>query len=193
VRERFGRLGGLVLAVTDDPQSTNAWATGWSGESALGKQLDRLREEGIAVIHDRRIPGVRANIDHVVIAPSGVFVVDAKNYKGRVRCVDRGGILSRDDRLYVGRRDQTKLVSGLAPQAAAVRTALGQAYADVPVWRALCFVSGDFDLFATSLVVDGAYVVAPRALGKLLRAGGSLDGTPIDAIERTLAVALPVA
>jgi hypothetical protein len=90
VRERFGKLGGLVLAVTDDPQSTSAWAVGSNGESALGKQLDRLRDDGLGVIHDRRIPGSRANIDHVVVAPSGVFVVDAKNYRGRVRCVDRG-------------------------------------------------------------------------------------------------------
>lgn len=28
VKDRFGRLAGLALALTDDPQSTRAWATG---------------------------------------------------------------------------------------------------------------------------------------------------------------------
>jgi hypothetical protein len=193
VRDRYGKLGGVVLALTDDPQTTTAWVAGANGESGLGAQLDRLRDEGIAVIHDRRLPRSRANVDHIVVAPSGVFVVDAKNYRGRVRVVDRGGFFAHDQRLYVGRRDQTKLVAGLAPQAAAVRAALGAEHADVPVWRALCFVSADFDLFACTLVVEGAYVVAPRALGKLLRTEGRLDRASIERIEGRLALALPPA
>jgi hypothetical protein len=104
-----------------------------------------------------------------------------------------GGFFSRDDRLYVGRRDQTRLIAGLEKQVAAVRSALGAEHTEVPVWRALCFVAADFDLFATSLVVDGAYVVAPRALGKLLRVEGTVDRAAIHAIERKLALALPAA
>ena len=64
--------------MSDDPHSTVAWAYGANGERALGNLLDPLRDEGLAVLHDRRIPGSKANIDHVVIAPWGVFVVDAK-------------------------------------------------------------------------------------------------------------------
>jgi hypothetical protein len=193
VRDRFGRLGGLVLAVTDDPQSTRAWAVGSNGESLLGKQLNGLRDDGIAVLHDRRIPGSRANIDHIAISPSGVFVVDAKNYTGRVRLVDRGGFFAHDYRLYVGSRDRTKLVAGLDAQTAAARAALGADGADVPIWRALCFVSAEFDLFASSLVVDGAYVVTPRALGKLLRADGPHGRETIERLERRLALASPPA
>jgi hypothetical protein len=33
-----------------------------------------------------------------------VFVVDVKNYKGKVETRDRGGFFSTDDRLYVGGR-----------------------------------------------------------------------------------------
>ena len=32
------------------------------------------------ILHDRRVPGSPANIDHLVIGPTGVFVVDAKNF-----------------------------------------------------------------------------------------------------------------
>jgi hypothetical protein len=41
--------------------------------------------EGWVVLHDLAWPGrQRANLDHVVVGPGGVFVVDAKNWSGRV-------------------------------------------------------------------------------------------------------------
>jgi hypothetical protein len=42
------------------------------------------------------VPGSKANIDHVVIGPPGVFVIDTKNYRGRLR-------LSHDGLLWHGR------------------------------------------------------------------------------------------
>src|SRR5206468_2692354 len=85
VRMRHNGLGGPLLALSSDPQSTSSWATGARGEQTSGRSLDRLREEGIAVLHDRRIPGSRANIDHVLVSRAGVFVIDTKQYKGRVQ------------------------------------------------------------------------------------------------------------
>ncbi len=126
VRERWGRLSGLYLALTDEPQSTRSWATGSSGERKLGASLDTVNDDAsLIVLHDRRIPGSRTNIDHVVISAAGIFVVDAKRYSGKVRKVDRGGWLSTDFRLYVGERDRTKLIPGLTKQVEAVRKALG--------------------------------------------------------------------
>jgi hypothetical protein len=43
IRSRCGRLSGVALAVSDDPNSTAAWAYGANGERALGKLLDPLR------------------------------------------------------------------------------------------------------------------------------------------------------
>jgi hypothetical protein len=37
IRSRYGRLSGVILALSDDPHSTAAWAYGVSGERALGK------------------------------------------------------------------------------------------------------------------------------------------------------------
>lgn len=80
VRGRYPRLGGLLLALSEDPQSTRAWASGADGERRLGRHLDSASGPLLRVLHDRRVPGSRANIDHVAIAPSGVFVIDAKKY-----------------------------------------------------------------------------------------------------------------
>lgn len=192
IRNDYGKLGGLVLALTDDPHSTKAWAYGARGERMLGALLDPLRSEGMAVLHDRRIPGSRANVDHLVVAAAGVFVIDAKNYKGRVECRDRGGWFSIDDRLYVGGRDRTSLVKGIARQADSVRGALSAEFADVPVTRVICFVDADWSLFARPLRFGDVYVLWPRALTKLVRAEGAL-GKGIGEIERQLALALPAA
>ena len=193
IRSRYGRLSGVVLALSDDPHSTAAWAYGANGERALGKLLDPLREEGLAVLHDRRIPGSKANIDHLVVAPWGVFVVDAKNYKGHVEKRDRGGFFSIDYRLYVGGRDKTALVAGMTKQAQAVRAALGDEDTSVKICKTICFVVADWSLFARPIEMDGVHVLWPRALGNLLRREGSLSRDEIARVEHKLALALPPA
>jgi hypothetical protein len=37
------------------------------------------------VLHDLAVPGSRANLDHLVIGPGGVFVIDSKQYRGRLQ------------------------------------------------------------------------------------------------------------
>lgn len=65
------------------------------------------------VLHDRRIPGSSANIDHIAVAPSGVWVVDSKRYEGKV-AVSKP--LFGNAKLTIAGRDKTKLVDGLAKQ-----------------------------------------------------------------------------
>jgi hypothetical protein len=36
------------------------------------------------VLHDLAVPGSPANIDHLVIGPSGVFVIDSKQWTGSI-------------------------------------------------------------------------------------------------------------
>lgn len=111
IRSRHPKLGGLILALSDDPQTIQAWATGAVGEERLGRRLDAAAGPLVRVLHDRRIPGSRANLDHLVVCPTGVFVVDAKRYQGRPHRVVEGGLFSpRTEKLLVGRRDCTKLV-----------------------------------------------------------------------------------
>jgi hypothetical protein len=72
-------LGRLFIT----PQSIRAWRTGADGESKTADVLGRLGDDWI-VLHDRRIPGSRANIDHITIGPPGVFVIETKDYGGRI-------------------------------------------------------------------------------------------------------------
>lgn len=98
-----GLVSKVVRAVSLEPQSTRAWAIGAAGEEKLAAELDKVA--GLRMLHDRRVPGTQGNIDHIVIAPAGVFVVDAKNNQGRIEIRDRGSFFRTDYRLTVAGRD----------------------------------------------------------------------------------------
>jgi hypothetical protein len=69
-----------------------AWRRGAAGERRTARLLDLLERRGWVVLHDLAVPGSRANIDHLVIGPGGVFVIDSKQYRGRLR-LDTSGRL----------------------------------------------------------------------------------------------------
>ena len=51
---------------------------GLDAEVAVGQELDQLMRQGAVVFHD--LQADKFNIDHVVIAPQGVFCVETKGY-----------------------------------------------------------------------------------------------------------------
>lgn len=174
LREKWGRLGGLAVALSDERQSTKAWAQGAVGEELLGASLDTLASDGMAILHDRRIPGSKANIDHIAITRRGIWVVDAKRYKGRPELKIEGGILRpRVEKLLVGRRDCTKLLDGVLKQVGLVRDLVG----DVPVTGALCFVEADWPLLGGAFATRGIHVLWPKRLAKVLseETAGDID------------------
>ena len=173
LRQKWGRFGGIAVALSDEKQSTKSWATGAVGEQRLGARLDSLVSESIAVLHDRRVPGTKANIDHIAITAAGIWVIDAKRYKGRPELKIEGGILRpRVEKVLVGRRDCTKLVDGVLKQIDFVREVVG----DLPVEGALCFVEADWPLVGGAFTTRGVHVLWPKRLVRLLtEAEGSVD------------------
>jgi hypothetical protein len=61
-----------------------AWQRGAAGERHTARLLDRLSRDGYQVFHDLAMPGSCANVDHLVVGPSGVFVIDSKQWTGQV-------------------------------------------------------------------------------------------------------------
>jgi len=141
LRAKWGKLGGLAVALSDEKQSTKAWSSGAAGEAAVGARLDGFASESIRVMHDRRIPRSKANIDHIVVTPDGVWVIDTKRYAGKARekRVEGGIIRPRVELLIYRGGDKTKLVEGVLKQVEHVRDAVGHA----PVHGVLCFVDSD--------------------------------------------------
>jgi hypothetical protein len=186
VKQRFPRIGSLLLRVVSEPRSASAWAKGAEGERLVGERLDALVDDGVLALHDRRRPGTKANIDHIAVAPTGIYVVDTKNYRGRIERRELGGLFRADQRLYVAGRDRTALTEGVLAQTAAVRTALGQDHPEVPIWSMLCFVSPDIGLFTRPFVVAGVSVTWPRAMQKQIGAPGPFDADTVQHVTELL-------
>lgn len=191
VKSRFGRFGGVVLALTDDPQSTRASAAGARGEEKLAKSLEGIA--GLRMLHDRRVPRSPANIDHILISPAGVFVVDAKNYRGTIAIRNRGWFFRPNHRLYVGRRDCSALATGLDWQVRAVTAALTAAGVDPlpPIKPVLCFIDGEWPLFSAPDEYAGVRLEGTGSIRKLVAAPTVLDPTSIERLARLLSAALP--
>lgn len=191
IREKHPKLGGLILALSDDPTTTKNWDTGAVGEERLGKGLDALTSESVRMLHDRGIPGSRANIDHIAVTASGIHVIDAKRYKGRPLLKVEGGFLRpRVEKLLVGNRDCTKLVDGALKQVDVVRAIVGD---DVPVRGVLCFVEADWPMIGGSFVTRDVDVLWPKKLYARLKQPGDLEAQTVEALHRKLAAALPPA
>jgi hypothetical protein len=191
IREKHPKLGGLILAVTEEPQSTKSWDTGAVGEERLGQKLNELASDSLRVLHDRLIPGTRANIDHIAVTPTGVYVIDPKRYAGRRPTLKiEGGLLRpRTEKLLVGGRDRTKLVDGVLKQVGIVRAIVGD---DVPVNGVLCFIDADWPLIGGSFSTRGVEVLWPKKLYPRL-AAPTPSQVDLDAMHRAIAAALPPA
>jgi hypothetical protein len=86
-----GLLGLAVAALVGWPlrfrpsEQARTWQRGAHGERHTARLLDRLTRDGFVVFHDLAVPGSPANVDHLVIGPSGVFVIDSKQWTGSVQ------------------------------------------------------------------------------------------------------------
>jgi hypothetical protein len=121
--------------------------------------LDPLERHGWAILHDLAVPGSRANIDHLVIGPGGVLVIDSKQYRGRLQ-------LDPSGQLWHGRyplAPTLRAVSFEANQAALVLTDL-----DVVVVVPIVAVHGAQVPWG-KVVMGGVPVVPARRLPSMLR------------------------
>src|SRR5918994_1903142 len=136
-----------------------AWRRGATGERRTARLLAPLERRGWAVLHDLAIPGTQANIDHLVIGPGGVIVVDSKQYRGRLH-LDRHGMVWHGRRLLVS---ALRKVLWAADQADEV---LGVADITVAAVVAVHGASVPWGL----LQADGVTILPARRLPDLLQA-----------------------
>ena len=88
---RAGLVGLAVAALVGwrlrfrPSEQARTWQRGAAGERHTARLLRRLNRDGYVVFHDLAVPGnTSANLDHLVIGPTGVFVIDSKQWTGSV-------------------------------------------------------------------------------------------------------------
>jgi Nuclease-related domain len=135
-----------------------AWRRGAAGERRTARLLSLLERHGWAVLHDLAVPGSRANVDHLVIGPGGLFVINSKLYRRRLQ-------LDPSGQLWHGRYP-------LAPSVQAVSFQADQAALVLPdpdvVVVPIVAVHGAQVPWG-KVVMEGVPVVAARRLPSLLR------------------------
>lgn len=172
-----GTVGTIAKALSPEPQTTTAWAKGADGERRLSRHLNRELPASCVVLDDRQIPGTRANIDHLVIADSGIWIVDAKNYKGKVE-LRTTGWRNPVTTLHVGGRDRTRLLGGLGRQHAAVTKALANlGEFAIPVHSVICFTNAEWPLIGGTGSIDGVWIGhAPKLVKRIDQAPTVAEG-----------------
>jgi len=142
-------------------------------------------------LEDRRV-GIRSNIDHIAIVPTGVYVIDAKNWAGRVELkVGRSGG-RQVKRLMVNGGDHTDLVSNMAWQIDTVLAALDGT--EVPITPVVCFVGEDnWARHHAGFDIAGVKVLPGGLLAELVRRNGSVNLSVRIECGRLISMQLPPA
>jgi hypothetical protein len=127
----FGPFGSLIAALGAAavglvgasfigrlPADALGWRSHAVAERRTAASLEPLESAGYVVLHDRTVPGVRPNVDHVVIGPAGIFVIETRNLRGALAIVG--------ETLFAGERARRGLVEATYREAVAVQIALSE-------------------------------------------------------------------
>ncbi len=178
------------------PRSNADRADRAAGERRLARRLDMEVPEDAAVLHDRQVPGARGKAHHIVIAPTGIWLIDAKHFTGRVRRRNVGGWISSGERLFVGNHNRTKLIDAMSWQVVAVRAQLDPVgHGEVAVRPVMCLTNAQWGRFARPFHVDGVLVAWPGALVTAIATDDRvrmLDAATVEVLAHHLGSSLPV-
>ncbi len=59
---------------------------GWAGEQQVSKLLSRSLSDEYLLLNDIHLRNSSGDIDHIVLGPNGVFVLETKNWNGEITC-----------------------------------------------------------------------------------------------------------
>jgi hypothetical protein len=174
--------------------SSRKWIQRAEGDRRTRTRL-HIEGEGVVVLNDRRVPGTHSSIKRIAVSSGGVFVIDAKHYRGLVHVKRTGPVWDLGPQeLHVGRRNCTPLVENMCDQMNVVRAALDTTTwgAEVPVHALLCLTRAEWG-FASAVEISDVYVAWPRLVKGRVQAAGVMDSPAVQEVSEMIAQHLPVA
>lgn len=161
------------------------WVKGAAGEYLMDLSLHKHVNEGAVILTDRSVPGTKSNIDHIVVAPSGVWIIDSKNWRGKIEYKPTSKF-GGETRLFVNNKDRTSEVEAIFNLVIPVAQIIEDR--SVPINPALVFIEGDWSSTSTARILASkpyqhlrVWISWPKAIWKKINEPGPLDA---DAIER---------
>ena len=67
-------------------KEVNIWKAGLTGQESVENVLSLLSDEW-NLINNFKIPYKNCDIDHLLVGPKGIFLLETKNYHGKIECV----------------------------------------------------------------------------------------------------------
>jgi hypothetical protein len=139
----LGAVETLWLWVSDSPPPhIENWRVGAQGERRTAQALAPLRRQGWILLHDLSddFDGHRGNLDHIVVGPSGVYVLDSKWLGGTASINGDAVRLQRKDD-----PDDSYVLDRLAGSTRAKAAAVKREIAHVPWVQGVVVFWNDFD------------------------------------------------
>jgi hypothetical protein len=175
-------------------RSDPRWRSGAVGEYLMAIRLHRDLGDRAVVLSNRRVPHSPAAIDNIVVASSGVWVIDSKKMHGLIEYRDVSGRQGRDRRLLIGGHDRTAMVDRLYDYVIPVAKLVLEP--SVPVHGAIAIVEGHWGS-PTKLLTrrpyrhEGVWILWPAALIQKIEEPGPLTADEVLTIGAKLDRALP--
>jgi hypothetical protein len=149
-----------------------AWRKGAAGERRTGRLLRPLERDGYKILHDRALPGSRANADHLLIGPAGVLVIDTKNWGKHTRITGgmAGGIgARRRGRVWINGRPASQRLGGILHERRVVERSLGQRLGRSVDVVPLVVIHGARRMRWGALTVEGVTLLWARSARRWIR------------------------
>ncbi len=175
-----GRVGRVARAFLDGSSSRSV--------ETLERRSDRSRDDQAVVLHSRRLPGSGQIIDHVVVAASGVWVIDSNDSTGRVTERNVGGWFKQESQLCLDDSDQTGLLRSIGRASDAIEDELSQLDVDgLSLDRVICFTAAEWPrVFARPLRIADTWITWPGNLAEMIVSDGPLGASAIATVAARL-------
>lgn len=182
-----GLVCGLLTGAADmfwawhSYEATAVWRGRRRGETITGRLLRRrLRRRGYHVLDGRAVPG-EASIDHLVIGPGGVWVVDNEAWDPETEIARYG------DRLFLGEKYGSSVAKALVGASASLAEVLTRETGIPVAIESLLAVHGG-ELRRT-VTAEGITLLKPRLVARWILTGPhmELDEQQVELLARTAA------
>jgi hypothetical protein len=192
---RSDPIGGSAALRESQKKHDANWLKGATGEYLMDKALYRRLNKGSIIITDRKVPETMANIDHLVVASSGVWIIDSKNWEGKIE-YKPDSFAGANMRLFVGGEDRTAKIKAIYGQVIPIAQIIGDRSVDI--FPAVAFIEGDWSLKSLPRLImnkpykHGEVVISPPCLLiKMINKPGQLDAQSVVRIGKLLDESLP--
>ncbi|MER5323459.1 nuclease-related domain-containing protein [Streptosporangium roseum] len=182
-----GLVAGLLVGAADmfwvwhSYEATAVWRGRRRGETITGKLLRRkLRKHGYHILDGRAVPG-QASIDHLVIGPGGIWVVDNEAWDPETEIARYG------ERLFLGEKYGSKVAKALVDASESLAAVLSkESGIPVTIEPLLAVHGGELRRTVTA---EGLTLLKPRLVARWITQGprAEFDESQVELLARTAA------